>query len=95
MSAYLIYDVEIHDPATYGEFMERVKPLVQQFGGAYLVRGGSHEVLEGKWQPSRLVLFEFPDMDSARRLFTSDEYAPLKELRRSCSSGDIVIVEGV
>ena len=49
MSAYLIYDVEIHDPDTYGEFMERVKPLVEQFGGAYLVRGGSHEVLEGKW----------------------------------------------
>ena len=95
MSAYLIYDVEIHDPASHGEFMDRVKPFAQQFGGAYLVRGGSHEVLEGKWQPSRLVLFEFPDMDSARRLFASNEYAPLRELRRSISSGDIVIVEGV
>ena len=75
--------------------MERVKPLVQQFGGAYLLRGGSHEVLKRKWQPSRLFVFEFPDMGSARRLFTSDEYAPLKELRRSFSSGNIVIVEGV
>ena len=91
MSAYLIYDVEIHDLAAHGDFMERLKPLVQQFGGAYMVRGGSHEVLAGKWQSRRLVLFEFPDMS----LFTSDEYASLKELRRSCSRGDIVIVEGM
>jgi uncharacterized protein (DUF1330 family) len=95
MSAYLIYDVEIHDPVPYGEFMEKIKPLVVSFGGKYLVRGGAHEVLEGDWNPSRLVLFEFPDMDTARRLFTSEEYAPLKQLRRSCSTGHVVIVEGV
>lgn len=95
MPAYLIYDVEIHDPAPYGEFMTRVKPLVERMGGRYLARGGAHEVLEGDWQPTRLVLFEFPDMDSARALFTSEEYAPLKALRQSCSSGHVVIVEGV
>ncbi|RYG93189.1 DUF1330 domain-containing protein [Loktanella sp. IMCC34160] len=95
MSAYLIYDVDIHDPAPYGEFMEKVKPIVEAFGGRYLARGGRHEVLEGTWEPSRLVLFEFPDMDAARKLFTSDDYAPLKELRQSCSTGHAVIVEGI
>ena len=95
MSAYLIYDVDIHDPAPYGKFMEQVKPLVESFGGRYLARGGPHEVLEGNWEPTRLVLFEFPDMDTARKLFTSDEYAPLKTLRQSCSTGNVVIVEGV
>ncbi len=44
------------DPSAYGEFMEQVRPLVDLFGGTCLVRGGSHEVLEGKWQPGRLVL---------------------------------------
>jgi len=94
MSAYLIYDVEIHDPEPYQRFMEQVKPLVEAFGGKYLVRGGPHEVLEGDWSPSRIVLFEFPDMASARSLFNSDEYAPLMALRRSCSSGHIVLVDG-
>ncbi|MGB3244900.1 MAG: DUF1330 domain-containing protein [Sulfitobacter sp.] len=65
MSAYLIYDVEIHDTGPYGAFMEQVKPLVEAFGGRYLARGGPHEVLEGKWEPTRIVLFEFPDMDAA------------------------------
>ena len=95
MTAYLIYDVEIHDPEPYGEFMKQVKPLVERMGGKYLVRGGAHEVLEGDWTPHRIVLFEFPDMDSARRLFNSEDYAPLKALRQSCSTGHAVVVEGV
>ncbi|MBU2942216.1 DUF1330 domain-containing protein [Shimia thalassica] len=95
MPAYLIYDVEIHDPEPYAEFMTRVKPLVEKMGGTYLARGGAHEVLEGDWNPTRIVLFQFPDMDSARALFNSDDYAPLKELRHSCSTGHVVIVEGV
>ena len=95
MPAYLIYDVEIHDPEPYGRFMAQVKPIVVAFGGRYPARGGAHEVLEGDWQPSRLVLFEFPDMDAARRLFTSDDYAPLKALRQSCSTGHAVVVEGI
>ena len=93
MPAYLIYDVEIHDPEPYAEFMKQVKPLVEQMGGKYLARGGAHEVLEGDWQPTRIVLFEFPDMDSARALFTSDAYAPLKQLRHRCSTGHAVIVD--
>ncbi len=95
MSAYLIYDVDVHDPAPYGEFMEKVIQVVEQYGGKYLVRGGRHEVLEGDWNPTRLVLFEFPDMDSARKIIASEEYAPLKKLRQACSTGHIVIVEGV
>ena len=95
MTAYLIYDVDVHDPAPYREFMEKVVPVVEQYGGKYLVRGGEHEVLEGDWNPTRLVLFEFPDMDSARRIIASDEYGPLKKLREACSTGHIVIVEGV
>lgn len=95
MVAYVIYDIEIHDPEPYGEFMRQAKPLVEAFGGRYLVRGGAHEVLEGDWTPTRLVLFEFPDMASARALFISDDYAPLKALRQSCSTGHVVVVEGV
>lgn len=95
MSAYLIYDVDIHDTELYGEFMRQVKPLVERMGGTYLARGGALEILEGDWAPTRIVLFEFPDMDSARRLFASEEYAPLKALRQTCSTGHVVIVEGV
>ena len=54
MSAYLIYDVEVHDPDAYGAFMAQVKLLFEAFGGRYLVRGGAHEVLEGEWELTRI-----------------------------------------
>lgn len=73
----------------YSQFIEQVKLLVESFGGKYLVRGGAREVLEGDWTPTRLVLFEFPDMNTARKLFTSEEYAPLKTLCQSCSTGTL------
>jgi uncharacterized protein (DUF1330 family) len=38
---------------------------------------------------------EFPDLDTARAWYRSDAYAPLRELRRSASDTDIVVVEGV
>ena len=60
MPAYLIYDVEIDDPEPYAEFMERVKPLVEEMSGTYLARGGVHEVLEGDRTPTRTCCFNSP-----------------------------------
>ncbi len=51
MSAYVIFDVEIRDPARYQEFMNGVKPALEKAGAKYLARGGSHKVYEGDWQP--------------------------------------------
>ena len=42
-------------PSAYVEFVEQVRPLIEPFGGTYLVRGGSYVVLEGRWQTGRLV----------------------------------------
>ena len=94
MSAYVILDAEVTDPGAYEEYKKQSTEALAAYGGKFLVRGGPHEVLEGDWSPSRIVLFEFPDMASARSLFNSDEYAPLMALRRSCSSGHIVLVDG-
>ncbi len=38
---------------------------------------------------------EFPDMAAARGWYESAEYAPLRELRRSVSVTELVLVEGV
>ena len=54
MPAYVIFDVEIRDPARYQDFMSQVfmgqvKPALQAVGARYLARGGAHEVYEGDW----------------------------------------------
>ncbi|MCB0059234.1 MAG: DUF1330 domain-containing protein [Caldilineaceae bacterium] len=95
MSAYVIFDVDIWDLARYQEFMVKAKPAVEAAGGRYLARGGKHKVVEGNWEPRRLVLFEFPSMDKAEEFYYSELYQKCKAIRDECSSGNVVIVEGI
>jgi uncharacterized protein (DUF1330 family) len=94
MPAYLIADTHITDQPTYDKYKQQVAPLIAKFGGRFLVRGGPHEVLEGSWQPSRLVLIEFPDMDRLKSWYNSPEYAPLLALRKPAATDHLVAVEG-
>jgi len=94
MSAYLIADVEIHDPDVYAEYRRQVLPLIQKHGGRFIVRGGAHEVLEGDWRPQRVVIIEFPEMAALKAWYRSPEYAKLIALRQGASRGSLVAVEG-
>ena len=94
MAAYVIYDVEIRDPQRYQEYTVKVKPAVEAAGGRYLARGGHHKVIEGSWEPRRLVLFEFPSIEKAEEFYNSKLYREYKTIRDESSSGNIVIVEG-
>ena len=39
-SVYMIGDVDIHDLEEYKKYMEKVKPMIESYGGDYLIRGG-------------------------------------------------------
>ena len=95
MPAYLIADTHITDHATYDEYKRQVAPVIAKFGGRFLARGGAHEVLEGTWQPARLVLIEFPDMDALKAWYASSEYAPLLALRQPAAIDHLVAVPGI
>ncbi len=48
-----------------------------------------------EWKPKRMVIVEFPSAEKAKAWWDSSEYAGLKDLRHSCSNGEIVLVDGV
>jgi uncharacterized protein (DUF1330 family) len=95
MAHYAIFDVTITDPDKYREYMLQVKPVIEASGGRYLVRGGTHRVIEGDWNPTRLVLFEFPSEEAMQSFYESPVYRGLKAMRESCSRANLVTVEGV
>ncbi len=96
MSAFLIVDTEIENPDKYEEYKKLAKPIAEKYGGIYRTRGGEMDVRETDlWTPTRIVIIEFSDMDSARAFVDSDEYAPVKPLRRDNASCTLFIVEGV
>ena len=95
MTAYAIFDVEIHNLERYQGFMEQVKPALEAVEGRYLSRGGAHKVYEGDWIPRRIVLFEFPSVDAFEEFYYGEVYQNLKSIRDECSSARLVSVEGL
>ena len=94
MSAYVIAELEITDPERFGEYRELVSATIEQYGGKYLARGGSIEVLEGDWNPNRIVILEFESTEQAKKWIDSDEYTPVKQIRFESANTNVVLVEG-
>ena len=95
MAAYLVADLDIHDRKGFEEYRTGVAATIAKYGGRYLVRGGAHSKLEGTWEPTRLVILEFPSMEQAKRWYDSDDYRGLKALRLKTAKTDVILVEGV
>lgn len=95
MTAYVIVDIEVTDPVGYEEYKRLAAPTVAQYGGKYLARGGATEVLEGEWQPKRLVILEFESLERAKAWLNSEEYRPARQLRHRYARSNMVVVAGV
>ena len=95
MAAYVIAHVDVRDPVRYEEYKKMVPPTLVPYGGKFIARGGAVTILEGTWQPKRLVILEFPSADQAKGWWESAAYAPAKALRQATSEGSLVILEGV
>ena len=94
MAAYVIANITVTDPVRYEDYRRLVAPTLQNYGGRFIARGGTIEVLEGDWQPNRLVIVEFPSVERARAWWHSPEYSEAKAIRQATSDGTLLILEG-
>jgi uncharacterized protein (DUF1330 family) len=92
---YVIAQITVTDPVTYPKYVAMVQPIIEKFGGEFLVRGGKSENHEGVPPGDRNVVIRFPSYDAARDWYRSDDYAEAKRLRMSASTSVQTIVEGV
>ena len=95
MSAYVVVQITVKDPERYERYKQLAPPSIAAYGGRYVVRGGPSHVLEGEWQPTRLVILEFPDLERARAWWQSPEYAQAKALRQECAETEMLVIDGV
>jgi uncharacterized protein (DUF1330 family) len=95
MPAYVIVETDIHDPEQYERYKAASPGSVAEGGGRFVARGGELAVLEGEWNPSRIVILEFPDLEAAKRWYESPGYQEVKALREGAARLRIVAVEGV
>ena len=95
MPAYVIVETEVYDPEQYGQYQAASPDAVHAGGGRFVVRGGELAVLEGDWNPSRLVVLEFPDLEAAKRWYDSPTYQEAKRLREGAANLRRVAVQGL
>jgi uncharacterized protein (DUF1330 family) len=95
MTAYVIADIEVLDPAGYETYRQQVPATIAAYGGRYLARGGATEVLEGSWSPRRCVILEFPSMAQLKAWWDSPEYQPLRAIRERTTRSHLVATEGL
>ncbi len=95
MAAYILAQLNVHDPEGFQRYRDKVAPLVERFGGRYLVRGGDITPLEEDLPASRLVIIEFADREAAKTWYFSPEYQEILPLRLNAASGPAAIVDGL
>ena len=95
MPAYVIVEIRVTDPAGFEEYKKRVPPTIAAYGGKYLARGGSTEILEGSWDQARIVILEFPTLERAKEWWASEAYREPKAMRQRSAVTRMIVVESV
>ncbi len=95
MPAYAILNIDIHDAIVMEEYKKLGPTTVQAHEGKFIVRGGEATVLEGAWNPKRLVIIEFPTVEKAKEWWHSSAYQHAKTIRERAANTDLIIVDGV
>lgn len=91
---YLIAQVRVYNPAEYEKFKRTVDPMVERYGGKFLVKSRDGEQREGSLQGLTVIL-EFESLAAATRFYESDEYQEARLTRTKYTETSALLVEGL
>ncbi len=95
MSAFVVVEIDVHDQELYKAYTQLTPASIASYQGKFIARGGDTIVLEGDWQPKRLVLLEFPSVNVANSWWNSEEYTKARAIRQKAASTKMIIIDGV
>jgi len=94
MSAYFIANIRIRDFAGYEKYLQGVDDVFKKCNGEYLAVDEKPEILEGKWDYTKTVLIRFPDKESLKRWYFSEDYQRILRYRLAAADCDTILAEG-
>jgi uncharacterized protein (DUF1330 family) len=96
MSAYIITDAKVTDVEKYEGYKALTPHAIAAAGGEFLARGGEHAVLEGDWNPTRVVVLKFATMEAAKAFYDSELYRAARAKRAGATEFfNMIVVQGV
>jgi Uncharacterized conserved protein len=97
MATFFMVQIRILDKkhqAACDEYISKIKPIVEGFGGQYLIHSEAIKNMLGTWQPDRMIVIQFENRDKLKACFSSAEYRTVAGLREKHVFTDAIIVEG-
>ena len=99
MSCYFIISVFLEpgkDRADYDDYIKRVRPIVEEHGGRYVVRSEGIEYIGKDWHPDRFIMIWFPDRESIDRCFFLREIQEkiMSKRKNTVDSQAIIVTAG-
>ncbi|MDF0601044.1 DUF1330 domain-containing protein [Psychromarinibacter sp. C21-152] len=96
MTAFIIGQMAIHNRDWMEEYFASIPALVTRHQGTFRVRGGEPARMEGSAPlPDAAFVIEFPNRDHALSFWNSAEFQSLAVLRRSGSTLESILVDGL
>ncbi len=98
MSWYFIVDTYIDERkgrGEYEEYIRQVKPIVEKYGGKYLVRTENLCSLNNQRTPNRAIVIQFVSKEQLDKCFSSDEYKAIMSKRMNSVESRAIIAEGL
>ena len=96
MACFFIIDVYIDKSkgrGSYDDYIEKVKPIVENYGGEYLARTEKVTALSPLRKPDRVIIIKIPSREKLDACFASDEYRRIMHDRVDNVDARAVIVE--
>jgi uncharacterized protein (DUF1330 family) len=81
MRAFIVGTIRVTEAEAWQRYVDRVGATFDPHGGRVLVRGVKAAELAGEGHGERVVIAEFPDLESLQRWHASPEYQALVALR--------------
>ena len=96
MACFFIIDVYIDESkgrGSYDDYIEKVKPIVEKYGGEYIARTENVTSLSPLRKPDRVIIIRFPSREKLDACFSSEEYRQIMHERIDSVDARAVIVE--
>ena len=95
MRAYMIIFAKISDRDQFIQgYSKATAPLVEKYGGRYVMRAPGGSLLEGAWgEGASAAISEWPNRAAIMDFWNSDEYAQAKKLREGISDVQVIVID--
>lgn len=94
MNAYLVLDITIKDFKGFREYIHKIPEFIAKHSGRYIVQGTEPDVMEGDWNPERLVVIEFPSRENAKAFLQDPDAQTLFAIRHKTTTNKLILVDG-